>query len=225
MINYQQKDKYVSCNELAKIFSRDYEFNVTEEDIHCLVDPYCRKKGGEVYDNHKMYKAKSGDYMYNTKFIWSLRCMGDRAVKFVEKVRNLQKRKTENKTNEKKEMDVFDLITENVIRLLENNEDIICNNDSMPFIKPFDGVRRFTGHIRNAYTNFTKNHKMYENVYFFTDEHCEIHWFNWDADNHSLENLVDVPIEIEGRYSVKLNSNRKHNCYIFLDNVKIIRKL
>lgn len=93
MIKYIGNKKYVSCDELARIFTKDYDVNVSMEDIHRLVDSYCRKQKGSLIQIN-------GEWFYNWQTIWSLRCVGDKAVDFVDKIKALKPQETVEKMGE-----------------------------------------------------------------------------------------------------------------------------
>lgn len=81
MKKYIGKKKYVSCDELARIFTKDYETDISMNDIHRLVDPYCRKHKGSLI-------KINGEWFYDTATIYNLRCYGENAVEFVNKIKN-----------------------------------------------------------------------------------------------------------------------------------------
>lgn len=81
MKKYIGKKKYVSCDELARIFTKDYETDISMNDIHRLVDPYCRKHKGSLV-------KINGEWFYDTATIYNLRCYGENAVEFVKKIKN-----------------------------------------------------------------------------------------------------------------------------------------
>ena len=82
MKKYIGNKKYISCDELARTFSNDYGVKISMEDIHRLVDPYCRKHKGSL-------KKINGEWFYDSATIWQLRCYGNNAVEFVNKIKLL----------------------------------------------------------------------------------------------------------------------------------------
>lgn len=83
MKKYIKNKKYVSCDDLARIFTKDYGVKVTMNDIHRLCDPYCRKRKGSLIEIND-------ETFYDTATIYNLRCYGNNAVEFVKKINALR---------------------------------------------------------------------------------------------------------------------------------------
>lgn len=145
MKKYINNKKYVSCDELARNFSNDYGVKVTMNDIHRLVDPYCRKRKGSLLQI-------DGEWFYDTATIYHLRCYGDNAVEFVKKIKTLALQQEKQTEDELEYNPNFDM--DSVDKWYRPNS--IKINESQ-YKRLFEGVE---WNLENGIPNLHINHNM-----------------------------------------------------------------
>lgn len=87
MIKYFHNQKYKSCDQVAREFTKRYGVKVTPHDVHHLLDSYFRKNNLD----YPALKKYNGEFFYRDAILFDFTQRDEKSVTFINKLKKLKR--------------------------------------------------------------------------------------------------------------------------------------